>query len=85
MPRPHYHIVNGAISRQVLTWRVHKGNASVDVTLSECTATEWATLENTASQAAFDTAAATIWGNPYSSLGAGYKAGMRQIIGAGLP
>lgn len=84
-PQPHYQIANGQIVRVGCGWRVHHGNDGVDVQLSECSPTEWSTLEGTSTQLAFDVAAAAIWGTTYSSLATGYKAGMKQLMDAGLP
>jgi len=44
-----------------------------------------ATLENTATQAAFSTAATAIWGATSTGLTVADKAGMRSVIDAGLP
>ena len=86
-PRPHYHIVTGALSRQGLAWNIHKGADQVDVDLSEITAAEWADLETEAatSQAAFNAEAANLWGTDYSGLSTPAKAGMRIVINGGLP
>jgi len=84
-PQPHYQIVSGTLTRKGLGWRLHKSNDNLNTTLGECTPVEWATLEGTQNQAAFDTSATSIWGATYTNLPTPAKAGMRQIIGAGLP
>jgi len=84
-PQPHYNIVSGAITRKGLAWRFHKSDDNLNTQLSECTSAEWATLQNTATQAAFNTAATVIWGATYTGLPVGAKGGMKQIIDAGLP
>lgn len=83
--RPHYQIINGTLTRQGLAWRIHHGNNNVDVVLSECNPTEWATLEGTSTQLIFNNAASTIWGSAFDNLSVAAKAGMRQVIDAGLP
>jgi len=84
-PQPHYHVISGGLTRIGLGWRFHKSNDNLDTTLGECTPTEWATLEGTQGQAAFNTAATVIWGATYTNLTVAAKAGMRQILDAGLP
>jgi len=88
-PQPHYNVVSGSISRKGLGWHFHETDQNdavvLDETLSECTPTEWATLEGTASQVAFNAAASTIWDSDFDDLPTGAKAEMRTIIDAGLP
>jgi len=88
-PRPHYNLVSGTITRIGLAWHLHETDDNdaviLDVTLGEATPTEWSSLEGTASQLAFDTAATAVWGTNYSGLDADARSGMRAIIDAGLP
>ena len=77
--------MSGSITRKGLAWTVHQDDPQEDVTLSECTPTEWGTLEGTASQTIFNNAASTIWGTAFDDVTVAGKAGMRQILDAGLP
>jgi len=72
-------------ARGGLAWRVHHGNDNVDVTLSQCTAAEWGTLEGTNSQLIFNTNASTIWGSDFDNLSTVTKGQMRTLADAGLP